>query len=120
MAERNAKVMSMVEREIKKNSDISTEKLQEKAAKIDKKMGDLTLRQFNARYPLQVKRKMAPARKKRRRSRRSVSDGVDRSAVRSILLEFAQAIARTEDKGDLIDLINNVDGYVDKIEKAVK
>lgn len=60
----------MVEKELKKNPDISNTELRDKAAKIDSRVEKLTPRQFNARYPLQVKREMNPAKRTGKRLRR--------------------------------------------------
>jgi hypothetical protein len=65
MAETNARIMEMVRREIQKNPSVSSEELFEKAKKVDRGIGDLNVRQFHARYPLQVKRAAANARKAR-------------------------------------------------------
>lgn len=120
MAEINAKVMAMVEDELKKNPDATTDELIEKAKKVDKGVAKLSNRQFNARYPLQVKRRRANGSKSRRRpSRRRRRKGdVDRTAVRGILLDFAREIAGAESKTAVLDVIGNVDSYVDRLAKA--
>lgn len=69
MAEASAKVMDMVQSELKKNPDISNRELREKAVSIDKGVEKLSARQFNATYPLQVKRSMAPPRKRTAKKR---------------------------------------------------
>lgn len=61
MADTNERVMAMVQEELAKNPSASASDLQEKATKIDASMGELTTRQFHARYPLQVKRAKAIA-----------------------------------------------------------
>jgi hypothetical protein len=63
MADTNARIMDMVRKEIAKNPSISSQALFDKAKKADKQIGDLSVRQFHARYPLQVKRAGAIARK---------------------------------------------------------
>jgi len=65
MAETNARVMDMVRKEIEKDPSVASEALYEKAKKVDRSIGDLSVRQFHARYPLQVKRARANARKRR-------------------------------------------------------
>lgn len=57
--DRNPDVMEMVEEELRKNPDISNKDLKLKAEDIDADIENLSARQFNARYPLQVKRKLA-------------------------------------------------------------
>lgn len=117
MAATNEKVMAMVEEEIRKNPDVDTQTLHEKAKKIDKSVGGLSARQFNARYPLQVKRKRAPSRPRRTRRRTQKNDG--RGAVRLVLLDLAKEVASAEDKADVVDLVAGVDRYVDRVMKAV-
>lgn len=61
--ERNEDVLRMVEQKLKEREDISTDELYQKAREIDADIGDLSARQFNARYPLQIKRKMSQEQK---------------------------------------------------------
>ena len=62
MPEINDRVMAMIEKEIQANPEISNEDLRSKAEKLDDAIGRLSARQFNATYPLQVKRRMRPRR----------------------------------------------------------
>lgn len=129
MADANPKVMAMVESELKKNPDISNQELREKAVSIDGGVGDLTARQFNATYPLQVKRSLAPRKPRRRRTgsgRKSAggstrrgrgSDG-GRDKVRTVLLELARDVANAQGKGDVVDVIAGIDRYVDRVVRA--
>lgn len=57
MSETDSKVMSMVERELKKKPDATVDELFTKAKAINASVGNLTKRQFHAKYPLQVKRR---------------------------------------------------------------
>ncbi|MEX0893675.1 MAG: hypothetical protein WEB88_16030 [Gemmatimonadota bacterium] len=61
MADTNERVMAMVKEELARNPDASVSDLQDKATKLDASIGQLTTRQFHARYPLQVKRAKAAA-----------------------------------------------------------
>lgn len=117
MAEANKKVMTMVEDELRKNPGITTRELFEKAVKIDKSVADLSPRQFNALYPLQVKRRLAP-RRARPAGARSRRRTIDRAAIRAALLNFAMDIAAAEDTADVIEIIGNVDQYVDTVVAA--
>lgn len=128
MAEVKDEVMEMVRKELKKNPDAENKDLYEKATKVDGSIADLTLRQFHARYPLQVKRQRAQkkgGRKKsssrsRRRSRKADGAGVDREKVRATLLQFAKDVSSAEGQAStLIDVLQNVDDYVDQVVKAV-
>ncbi len=128
MAEANPAVMEMVEAELKKNPDVSNPELFERAKRIDKGVAELSARQFNATYPLQVKRAMAPkkpARKRKapaRRASRSPAAGAGqdrgRDRVRTVLLELARDVANAQGKGDVVDVIVGIDGYVDRVVKA--
>ena len=57
----NETVMQFIERELAKNPDVKNATLFAGACEIDATIGDLNPRQFHAKYPLQVKRRMAPA-----------------------------------------------------------
>lgn len=129
MAEANPKVMEMIEGEIKKNPDISNPDLFEKAKSIDKSVAQLSARQFNAMYPLQVKRALKPTKRsggrKKARPRkaapapsrgRAATDGRDQ--VRKVLLDLAKDVANAQGKGDVVDVIAGIDRYVDRVLKA--
>lgn len=123
MATRSDKVMAMVEEELSKNPGVSNEELFEKAKKIDKKVGDLTSRQFNARFPLQVKRRLAAAKPRRGRARAgrrgAAARQADRGAVREVLLDFASDVAGTQQNpGELVKVLKGVDGYVERVIRA--
>jgi hypothetical protein len=197
MAETSARIMDMVRKEIQKNPSVSSEELFEKAKKVDRGIGSLNVRQFHARYPLQVKRAAANARKGRaggraakkagaakktrgvkrasaqsgagtaatKGARRGRPPGVktgagrgrrarvasapqttgaatpakrrgrpprtavatassggepNRDRVRSLLLQFARDIASAEGKADVVDLIGNVDSWVDQVVSAAR
>lgn len=120
MATANPQVMEMVEAELKNNPDISNPELFEKARAIDRKVADLSPRQFNAMYPLQVKRAMKPARPRKRAKRsssRSKADG-NRDKVRDVLLALAKDVANAQGKGDVVDVVAGIDRYVDRVLKA--
>lgn len=125
MADANPQVMKMVETELKKNPDVSNSELREKAKKIDKSVEKLTARQFNATYPLQVKRAMKPRKRApRKRAARAAptgraSGGGDaRDKVRKVLLDLAKDVANAQGKGDVVDVIAGIDRYVDRAIKA--
>lgn len=129
MADSNPKVMDMVETELKKNGDISNAELFDKAVGIDAGIRSLSARQFNAKYPLQVKRALKP----RKRTPRGKKDtgkrkaggtsrgravATDRDRVRTVLLELAKDIAGAEGKADVVDVVAGIDRYVDRVVKA--
>lgn len=57
MANVDEKVMAMVERELEKNPDMGSGDLFEKVKGKHSSIAELSVRQFHARYPLQVKRR---------------------------------------------------------------
>lgn len=142
MADANPKVMEMIAAELKKNPDISNKELFEKAKSVDKGIAKLSPRQFNARYPLQVKRTLAPKRPPAPRRptrgrgqktagagaagsgpgaaglRRGSGAGDSREKVRGVLLELARDVANAQGKGDVVDVIMGIDRYIDRVVKA--
>lgn len=60
MPDTNDRVMAMVEKELQADPGISNEALRAKAQKLDDSVAGMSARQFNARYPLQVKRRLQP------------------------------------------------------------
>lgn len=128
MAKTEEKVMKFVEDQLKKNPDIDVKDLYEQAKKIKSGgVSKLSLRQFNARYPLQVKRRQSQksggtsTKRKRSRSRRKKAartNGAERDAVRETLLRFASEVAGAEHRKDLVQVLAGVDKYVDEVIKA--
>lgn len=127
MPETNPQVMDLIESELKKNPDVSNAELLEKAKKIDPGVAEITSRQFNARYPLQVKRAMTrhkPSKRKRRstNARKPANgrpDGAERANVRNLLLQLAKDVANADGNGDVVDIVAGIDKYVDRVLKAV-
>ncbi|MBI4539149.1 MAG: hypothetical protein HY704_06515 [Gemmatimonadetes bacterium] len=137
VAKPNDKVMALVERELVANPKISVPELMEKAKKVDPAVARMNARQFNARYPLQIKRRRgrkaggAGVRGRRRAARIAVpgrprrpgrvvaprgrSEAADRDGIRRVFLRFAKDLARAEGKPEIVDLIGGVDGRVDEI-----
>ena len=120
------KVMQLVQRELKKNPKATTTELYAKAKKAHRSVSRLSIRQFHAKYPLQVKRKAASKkpRKTRAKKRAAAPRGAPvseakRQAVRAILLGFGKDLAVAEGQADTIELVRNLDKYVDQIVKAV-
>jgi len=61
VANTEPKIMAMVERMLAKNPDVSVGALFDKAKGMDSSIRRLSRRQFHARYPLQVKRRLGRA-----------------------------------------------------------
>lgn len=125
------KVMKFVEDLLKKTPDIQNSELFDRAKKAHSSMRKLSPRQFNARYPLQVKRRRALAvrgagggRKKApspgRRRLTPIPPGDPRDVVRHVLLQFATDITAAEERKDLVKVLAGVDFYVDQVLKGLK
>jgi hypothetical protein len=59
------KVMQLIEKELKINPKATAKELQQKAKAVSEAVGKLSVRQFHAKYPLQVRRKLAPKKPRR-------------------------------------------------------
>lgn len=117
------KVMRLVEDLLAKTPDMTVEQLYEQATKASSKISELNLRQFNARYPLQIKLRKARAKdsggkKERPRSatpRRRRAKAENRDQIREILLNFAVSLAGADERRDLVKVLAGVDQVVDRI-----
>ncbi len=63
------RVMEFVERELKKNPKMGSSDLFKKAKKVSRTVSGMTIRQFHAKYPLQVKRRLAPKKSRKPRAK---------------------------------------------------
>lgn len=142
MPDTNDRVMAMIEKEILANPEISNEDLRVKAEKLDDAVTRMSARQFNATYPLQVKRRMRPRRRSGRKAAKGAErgrasaakaarnsrgtavaarsgrgDATARDRVRGVLVAFASDLASADGAG-LVRVIAGVDGYVDRVLKA--
>ena len=119
MAKTDERVMKMVEQALAKNPDASGDELYERAKKLNGGIARMSRRQFHARYPLQVKRRLGPGRR-RKAGRKQVGRGdASREAVRQVFLRFAQDVASASaTPGGLVKVILSVDRYVDEALKA--
>ncbi len=122
-------VMEFVRRELEANPDIETSALFEKAKAFDAGVKQLSLRQFNATFPLQIKRRRTLDRGEGRR--RSARQGGARSrsraashrrheAMRDVLLQFARDLTAAEGRKELVELLGRVDDYVDRALEAAR
>jgi hypothetical protein len=125
MAKNEQKVMEFVEKELKANPKQTTTELFEKAKKVDTGVAKLSLRQFNARFPLQIKRKQSQAatggrRRPAAKSRKGAPRGREgrRLAMRDVFLQFATDLSSAEERKDLVAVLARVDQYVAEAMKA--
>lgn len=80
MAETNDRVMAMIEKELQADPNITNEDLRKKAERLDPSIASMEPRAFNARYPLQVKRRNKPRRA--RGARKGAKRGAGRKSAR--------------------------------------
>lgn len=125
--EAEQEILEMVEDQLDRPNPPDTKVLYRRAMHfIDRDVRHLSLQQFNAKFPLQVKRRKARERTESRVKRtreESDGDGTDgtdatdgqREAVRQTLLDFAKAVTGAEDRGAVIDVLTGVDEYVDRV-----
>jgi hypothetical protein len=127
VANSDDKVLAAVEGALAKNPAASVDELFDLAKGISASVGRLTKRQFHARYPLQVKRRLNPSKRRRkargkaanankRRTKRAV--GSVRDSVRSTFLRFASEVAGAESRKDMVKVVAGVDRYVDDVLEA--
>lgn len=127
MADVDAKLMAFVEGALKRSPDLSTNELFERAKKKFPSAKKLSVRQFHARYPLQVKRRASLAKKPKSSPRKKPAAAarprkrpVRRDAVRGALLRFASDLSAAQERHDLVKVLADVDKYVDEVMDATK
>jgi hypothetical protein len=118
--DRNERVLEMVEEALREDSEVSNRELQERAAEIDPRIGELSGRSFNARYPLQVKRKLAAEQEAEGDEEVDETSGAEerRTVVRQVLIDFARDVAGAEYRSEMLEVLRDVDKYVDRVIKA--
>ena len=130
-----AAVMEYVERMLEVNPGITNADLFAGAREIDPSVGQLTGRQFHARYPLQVKARLAraaapeaktppepevPTAEETAAADAPPVEAGDPVAVRRLLLDLAKELARAESKAEVIEVMARLDEYVAEIMKAAR
>ncbi len=144
-----AAVMEYVERTLEANPGIANADLFAGAREIDPAVGQLTGRQFHAKYPLQVKARLARAAAPERKTppeatppevttaeeptAPDVSSAVgvgdpkapptgagDPLAVRRLLLDLSKELASAESKTEVIEVMARLDDYVAEIMEAAQ
>ena len=131
MPEIDEKAMKFVEDTLKKSPMIQLDELFQRTKKVSSPIRRLSKRQFNARYPLQVKRRRALAARGRSTGKKKatpppkgrtprkprVQSSEPRDAARRVFLQFAMDIAAAEERKDLVKVLAGVDRYVDRVLK---
>jgi hypothetical protein len=130
MAKTEAEIMQFVEGELSREPGVQTTELFQRVKKFEPELGALSLRQFNARFPLQIKRRQlmsSPGRPRKARARTGTAARTGsrkasqdrRDALREIFLRFATDLAGAEERKDVVRVLAQVDQYVDESLKAV-
>ena len=141
------KVMQFIEKELKINPKATAKELQQKAKAVSEAVGKLSVRQFHAKYPLQIRRKLAPKKPRRaapkakaapKKPRRAAPKAraapkkprsaapkataargqVNREAIRDTLMTFAKDLSDAEGKSETIAVLRKLDTYIDAIIRA--
>ena len=141
-----AAVMEFVVRTLEADPGISNADLFAGAREIDASVADLTARQFHAKYPLQVKARLArdaaakpeappepeapPAEETAVEDVRPAEGAADSEAppertgdpvaVRRLLLDLAKELANAESQADTIEVMSRLDDYVAEIMEAAR
>ena len=130
-----AAVMEYVEQTLEANPGVTNADLFAGAREIDPSVGQLTGRQFHARYPLQVKARLAraaapepetppepevPTAEETADADASPVETGDPVAVRRLLLDLAKELASAESKAEVIEVMARLDEYVAEIMKAAR
>ncbi len=140
-----AAVLAYVTRVLKRNPEVKNAELFKGACEIDASVADLSARQFHAKYPLQVKRRLAtaaapapaapapapapaapavaepapPTATAPAAEVPSMGDG-DAAAVRGLLFSLARELANAGTQAETIEVMVRLDGYVDDIMQAAR
>ncbi len=120
MAGNDDKVLDFVTQELEKDPEARTSDLFEKAKDLFSSVEQLSLRQFNARFPLQVKRKKSRARSGGRRRGAAGKRVTSRDAVREVFLRFASDLTAADEKKDLVKVLAELDTYIDDAIAAAR
>ena len=127
--------MEYVERTLEANPGIANADLFAGAREIDPSVGQLTGRQFHAKYPLQVKARLArtaapepkkppepevPTAQETAEEDAPPKQAGDPVAVRRLLLDLAKELASAESKAEVIEVMARLDDYVAEIMEAAR
>ncbi len=130
-----AAVMEFVERTLEVDPNVSNADLFAGAREIDPSVAELSARQFHARYPLQVKARLAraaapepktppepevPAVEETAPEDAPPPQAGDPVAVRRLLLDLAKELATAESKAEVIEVMARLDDYVAEIMEAAR
>ena len=130
-----AAVMEFVERTLEADPNVANADLFAGAREIDPSIAELSGRQFHAKYPLQVKARLAraaapepetpsapevPTSEEPTALEAPSAVVGDPLAVRRLLLDLAKELANAESKAEVIEVMARLDDYVAKIMEAAQ
>ncbi len=130
-----AAVMEFVERTLEVAPDVSNADLFAGAREIDPSVAALSARQFHAKYPLQVKARLAraaapkpetppepevPTAEEPNAADARPPQAGDPVAVRRLQLDLAKELATAESKAEVIEVMARMDDYVAAIMEAAQ
>ena len=128
-------VMEFVERTLEANPGVKNADLFAGAREIDPSVAELSGRQFHAKYPLQVKARLAkaaapepepppapevPESEELTAPEAPSAVAGDPLAVRRLLLDLAKELATAESKAEVIEVMARLDDYVAEIMEAAQ
>jgi len=95
----NERVLALVERELRKNPELTSADLRVKAAKIDPDVGELNGRQFHARYTIQARKRLPKSPGATRRKKPAARKTKPRKAgrVRRLIKRGARSASTGDD-----------------------
>lgn len=132
-------VMQYVAAALKRNPDLSSSVLHDRASEKFPHLRRMNVRAFHARYPLQVKRGLHDVAEKKeaaRAEKKEVAAAAKKEVtmeaaarprdlngarvkVKQVLIDWAKALTNAEGQEQLITTVGSIDDYIDRIEKAV-
>lgn len=121
MADPREEIVEMIRRQLERSNPPDTEALYGRAARIDGSVRDLSLRQFNAKYVLPVKRKSKGDSEKDpagSQPKKPEPDQEARARAREVFVQLAREVAAA-DRAGLIEVLEGLDGYADRVVAAL-
>jgi len=122
------RVMGFVTKALLEEPEPPVGELYERARTLDPGVAGMSLREFNARFPLQIRRREAlerPGRRKSMRSkalrqRKAADEDRRRAAVRGVLLRFAVELSEADGPAELVRVMAGLEAWVDETVAAAK
>lgn len=131
LSDSNEKITAMVERALKKDPDLKSSDLRERAGKIDPAVAELSGRQFHAQYVIQVRKKLfgsTPSKRRRSGRKPRTKNKAQADAASSFLsatlnekkAELNAAIEEAFQRALRADSVKKVDELLASIEQQTR